>query len=247
MPAGDKQLSAEERADIRRGRLRAAIVLGVLLVPLILFALMRFSKQHYKTLPIFGERKLVGESTDTLYHNLPAFELLNQDGKPWLPDSLRGRMHVADFFFTRCPGICKELSRNMAEVQKEVKYAYDKARDIRLVSYSIDPRRDSTAALRDYAARYRAQPGLWSFVTGDRKRIFNLLEKGYLVPVADDVKGGEDGFFHSNFFILVDPELRIRGIYNMDKDNEAAERKRLLDEIKVLRVEYIEKGIFKTR
>jgi protein SCO1/2 len=242
MPAGTEQHSAEERADIRRGRLRAAVVLGVLLVPVVLFALMRFSKQHYKTLPILGERKLAG--TDTLYHALPAFNLVNQDGKPWAADSLRGRMHVADFFFTRCPGVCKELSKGMAEVQKEVQYGYDKARDIRLVSYSIDPRRDSTAALRDYAARYNAKPGLWTFVTGERKQIFELLEKGYLVPVADEVKGGEDGFFHSNFFVLVDPDLRIRGVYDALQQSE---RKRLLDEIKVLRIEYIEKGAFKTR
>ena len=239
---------AAKQAEARLGRRKTIIALVILLVPLLLFLLLRFTKQNYKTLPIMGARE-ARAAGDTVYHSLPVFALINQDDKPFTQDSLRGRMHVADFFFTTCPSICKKLTSAMAEVQREVTYAYQQAGDVRLVSYSIDPKRDSTSALRAYAKRYGQVPGLWTFVTGDRQAIFSLLEKGYLVPVADDVKGGEDGFFHSNLLLLVDPDLRLRGIYNAVHDGEVdkAEMKRLAEEIKVLRHEYREKGVFKKK
>ncbi len=232
--------------DAKLGRRKTILALAILLVPVLVFLLLQLTKANFKTLPIIGAKEARAEG-DTLYHSLPVFALVNQDGKAFTQDSLRGRMHVADFFFTTCPGICKKLTSAMAEVQKEVTYAYQQTGDVRLVSYSIDPKRDSTAALRAYAKQYGQVPGLWTFVTGERQAIFSLLEKGYLVPVADDVKGGEDGFFHSNLLLLVDPDLRLRGIYNAVHDSEVdkAEIKRLTEEIKVLRHEYREKGVFK--
>lgn len=222
--------------------LRVGAVLVVLFLPVAIILLMRFgSTQHFKVLPIYGEREARAPG-DTVYHTLaavafPVDSLQTQFGAPWATDSLRGRIHVADFFFTYCPGICKKLSASMQAVQKDVQFAWDKTGDVRLVSYSIDPRRDSLPRLREYAKRYEAKPGLWTFVRGPLPNITPIAMRAYLLPLQ--LEGGmEDGITHSEMLVLVDPDLRVRGFYN---GLEERERKRLTDEIKVLRHEYRQK------
>lgn len=213
--------------------LRVGSVVFIVLLPVLLWVLLSQTRQHFRRLPIYGEREALAAG-DTLYHRLPAFSgFENQDGRPFTPDSLRGRMHVADFIFTRCPGICRNLSKSMQDLQKEVDFAWRQTGDIRLVSYSIDPARDSLSVLRAYAQRHGATPGLWSFVRAAQDSVFRLAMRGYLVPVQGE-GGVEDGFTHSEMLILVDPELRIRGFYD---GTNAVEIKRLKDEIKVLRHE----------
>lgn len=214
--------------------LRVASVVLVLVAPVLLWVVLTQARHHFRQLPIYGEREARAPG-DTLFHRLPAFGATfeNQDGRPFSADSLRGRMHVAAFIFTRCPGICRSLSKSMQDLQAEVDYAWRQTGDIRLVSYSIDPARDSLPTLRAYAQRHSATPGLWSFVRAPQDSVFRLAIGGYLVPVQGQ-GGVEDGFTHSEMLILVDPQLRIRGFYD---GTRAAELKRLKDEIKVLRHE----------
>ncbi len=216
--------------------LRVGSVVAIIALPLLILAVLSFSRQHYVNLPIYGERLDVSPTGDTLYHRLPAlagFE--NERGQVFTTDSLQGRMHVANFIFTRCPGICRQLSSAMSTLNSDANIinAWSKTGDIRLVSYTIDPARDSLPVLRAYAQRYAATPGLWSFVRAPQDSVFRLAIRGYLVPVQGE-GGVEDGFTHSEMLILVDPELRIRGFYD---GTNAAEVKRLKDEIKVLRHE----------
>jgi protein SCO1/2 len=146
---------------------------------------------------------------------------------------------VADFFFTECPGICPRLTQGFVQLQKDLK----DFPNVVLVSYSIDARRDSVAALRKYAQKYQVDAKRWHLLTGDEQALFNHSKLGYKLPAYRDVNSPEDGIVHSNFYVLVDPDLRIRGFYDCIHPNEnlaKQEYKRLLDEIKVLQHEYRE-------
>jgi len=211
----------------------AAGVIVVLLLPLGVWGLLSLGKNRYKRLPIYGPHE-VRAPGDTAWHRLPDFVLLNQDSVVFTADSLRGYIHVADYFFTRCPGICPRLSSAMRMIQD---YLGEKAQRVRLVSYTVDPVHDSPAALREYAQRYGADLRRWTFVTGADTTLYRLAVKGYLIPVdkSPDSTRGELGYVHSDMLVLVDPELRIRGFYS---GLDSLQVKRLLDDINLLLLEY---------
>jgi protein SCO1/2 len=211
----------------------AAGVIVVLLLPFVVWGLLSLGKNRYKRLPIYGPHE-VRAPGDTAWHRLPDFVLLNQDSVVFTADSLRGYIHVADYFFTRCPGICPRLSSAMRMIQD---YLGEKAKKVRLVSYTVDPSHDTPAALREYAQRYGADLQRWTFVTGAETTLYRLAVKGYLIPVAKspDSTQGELGYVHSDMLVLVDPELRIRGFYS---GLDSLQVKRLLDDINLLLLEY---------
>jgi protein SCO1 len=211
----------------------AAGVIGVLLLPFVVWGLLSLGKNRYKRLPIYGPHE-VRAPGDTAWHRLPDFVLLNQDSVVFTADSLRGYIHVADYFFTRCPGICPRLSSAMRMIQD---YLGEKAQRVRLVSYTVDPVHDSPATLREYAQRYGADLRRWTFVTGADTTLYRLAVKGYLIPVdkSSDSTQGELGYVHSDMLVLVDPELRIRGFYS---GLDSLQVKRLLDDINLLLLEY---------
>jgi protein SCO1/2 len=211
----------------------AAGVIVVLLLPFVVWGLLSLGKNRYKRLPIYGPHE-VRAPGDTAWHRLPDFVLLNQDSVVFTADSLRGYIHVADYFFTRCPGICPRLSSAMRMIQD---YLGEKAQRVRLVSYTVDPVHDSPAALREYAQRYGADLRRWTFVTGADTTLYRLAVKGYLIPVdkSPDSTQGELGYVHSDMLVLVDPELRIRGFYS---GLDSLQVKRLLDDINLLLLEY---------
>ncbi len=211
----------------------AAGVIVVLLLPFVVWGLLSLGKNRYKRLPIYGPHE-VRAPGDTVWHRLPDFVLLNQDSVVFTADSLRGYIHVADYFFTRCPGICPRLSSAMRMIQD---YLGEKAKKVRLVSYTVDPGHDTPAALREYAQRYGADLRRWTFVTGADTTLYRLAVKGYLIPVdkSPDSTQGELGYVHSDMLVLVDPELRIRGFYS---GLDSLQIKRLLDDINLLLLEY---------
>lgn len=212
-----------------------AAVVMVFLVPVAFIALSPFAKHNIKALPIYGPRLGTDANGDTVYATLPEFSLIDANGKPFTRADLEGRIHVADFFFTTCPGICPRLSSAMMELQDEIA-DYE---GVFLVSYTIDPRHDRPDTLQAYAERYQANPQKWRFVTSHDSTtapIYNLAKTGYLQLVSDE--GGaasENGYLHSNRLVLVDPDLRVRGVYRAFSDATGpTELKRLKDEIKVL-------------
>jgi protein SCO1/2 len=147
---------------------------------------------------------------------LPPFELVDSSGNKVSRTDLDGQVWVADFIFTNCAGICPILSARMAELQKAL---IDGAVDARLVSISVDPARDSPDALRAYGERFKADPERWWFLTGERAALYDLIGKGFLLSVAGrtqeeaDADGGEL-ITHSDRFVLVDRQGRIRGYYH---------------------------------
>ena len=207
------------------------VVIITLLVPALLAVFMYYcTRHHYSKLPVLGE-KILDSKGDTIFHTIGNFSGQNQHSEVFGTDSLKGKIHIADFIFTTCPGICKQMSKSMLRLQTNV-LVYG---DVKLISYSIDPKTDTPPVLLKYAENLKAQRSVWNFLTGNQDSIFHLAVKGYLVPVVFEEGKGDLGFTHSEFLVLVDKDLRVRGFYN---GLENKELDKLLDEIKVLRYEY---------
>ena len=143
---------------------------------------------------------------------LPAFELMERRQVPLRLDDLRGKVWVADFMYTSCVEMCPLQSAEMARLQT----AFADYADLRLVSISVDPERDTPAVLSAYAEKFQADPERWLFATGEPDAVARLAQEGFRLSAASYVSG-EDGadytFIHSNRFVLVDRQGRIRGYY----------------------------------
>ncbi len=152
---------------------------------------------------------------------LPEFSLtgVTTEGASLLSSRhLAGGPWVADFVFTSCAGPCPALSSNMAMLQRRLPAS------VRLVSFSVDPDRDTPEVLRRYAGRYGADPRRWCFATGDKADVSRLLREGFKLPWAED-RAAPSGYrvTHSAKFALVDAELTLRGYYD-GEDPEALRR-----------------------
>ena len=143
---------------------------------------------------------------------LPAFDLTERRQTPLRLADLRGKVWVADFMYTSCVEFCPLQSAEMARLQA----AFADHPDLRLVSISVDPERDTPAVLSAYADTFQADPERWLFATGEPKAVARLAQEGFRLSAASYV-AGDDGadytFIHSNRFVLVDRQGRIRGYY----------------------------------
>lgn len=149
---------------------------------------------------------------------VPPFALTERSGRPLRAEDLVGRVWIADFVFTRCPDVCPALTRRMARLQS---LSSDGSDAVRLVSFSVDPSHDTPDVLRVYAAHAGARDD-WLFVTGPRDAMATLLRDGFRVAFADDGPPAAP-ITHSDRFVLVDRDLRIRGYYH-GGDAEDVER-----------------------
>ncbi|WP_345268128.1 SCO family protein [Nibrella viscosa] len=174
---------------------------------------------------------LKGENViDTVFHTVPGFRLTDQNDKAVDQSVTKGKIHVADFFFTRCGTICPKLSSQLTRVQD----IFRDNPDLVFLSFSVDPEHDSPEKLQAYARKYEAIPGKWYFLTGDKAQIYNMAQRGYFLPVVDHgVSYGkpDETFIHSEKLVLVDKEGYIRGFYD-GTDPEDVDR--LILEIRVL-------------
>lgn len=164
------------------------------------------------------------------YHKIAPFSLINQNGEIVTEKDYQNKIYVADFFFTTCPSICPKMTENMGLVQKAIK---DDSQ-IQLVSFSVTPKIDSVAQLKRYAIEKGVLDSKWNLLTGDKKMIYNLARKSFLAA-KNHGDGGPQDMIHTENFVLVDPDKRIRGFY--DGTNTLAMETLLLD-IKTLKKEY---------
>jgi protein SCO1 len=139
---------------------------------------------------------------------VPPFTLTNQDGRTFGSADLAGKIWIADFIYSTCPGPCPMISSRMSEMQKPLEKT-----DVHFVSFTVDPETDTPARLRQYADRLHARPGRWDFLTGPKATIYELSIRGFKLAASAD--GGERGQpIHSTRMILVDREGQIRGYYD---------------------------------
>jgi protein SCO1/2 len=164
---------------------------------------------------------------------VPAFALEESRGRAVTLTDLAGRIWVADFIFTSCPGTCAILSNEMARLQRAL--AERGMKDVRSVSFSVDPANDSLEVLLQYAGRYGADAERWLFVTGERKALHSLIQDGFKLAVDERTEEeNTDGgglITHSDRFVLVDRDGRVRGYYH-GTDSAAVDR--LLADIEAL-------------
>ncbi len=189
--------------------------------------------QPKKRLPIYQPNMVNTVLVDSTlqhvkkYHRIADFSLLNQNGDTITQDNYRDKIYVADFFFTTCPTICPIMTANLVEVQAAL--ANDP--EVLLLSHSVTPEIDSVAQLKKYAIEKGVNDAKWNLVTGDKKQIYELARKSYLA-VQEDGDGGPFDMIHTENFILVDKQRRIRGFYDGTKEEEMD---RLLSDIEILK------------
>jgi protein SCO1/2 len=139
---------------------------------------------------------------------------------------MEGKIYIADFFFTTCPTICPKMKTQLLRIYER----YATNNQIRILSHSIDPDFDKPYILRQYASRLDVKAPRWNMLTGDKKAIYALGEKSYMVTTQED-KNEVGGFVHSGAFILVDKQRHIRGIYDGTKEEEV---NHLIEDLEIL-------------
>jgi protein SCO1/2 len=164
------------------------------------------------------------------YHTIDDFSLTNQNGKTITQADYAGKIYIADFFFTTCPTICPIMTKNMAAIQAKI---IDDP-EVLLLSHSVTPQRDSVAQLKKYALEKGVIDAKWNLVTGPKKDIYELARKSYLA-VKTDGDGGPFDMIHTENFILVDKEKRIRGYYDGTKEEDID---KLLEDLEILKKSY---------
>ncbi len=189
---------------------KGAILFAILLLPTIFFFVLHSGVNNFNKLPYYGPKKAVeGSSGDTIYHTIPDFEFTNHLGQTIRKSDYDGKIYVADFFFATCPTICPQMAVHMLELQK---HFYDRS-DFKLLSHTINPEHDTVEVLKAYSERVHSIDSIWTFVTGNKKDIYNVASKGYFANAMKDLDA-DGGFLHSTNFFLIDRKGRIRGIFD---------------------------------
>ena len=212
---------------------------GIVLLSLSVIILYLFynALQPKKVLPVYQPADFNSELVDSTlvhvkkYHTIADFSLTNQNGKIITQDFYKDKIYVADFFFTTCPTICPVMTKNMAYLQGQI--VNDE--DVLLLSHSVTPDIDSVPRLKKYALEKGVLDKKWNLVTGDKKQIYELARKSYLA-VKTDGDGGPFDMIHTENFILIDKERRIRGTYDGTKREEMD---KLMQDLEVLKMSYL--------
>ncbi len=198
-------------------------VFWIVVIAVFLFAISGCKDEKpLRILPVYGP---VDEQTKA-NHIVADFSLINQDNKPFTSQMLDGKIYVADFFFTTCRSICPKMSTNMQGVYEK----YKDNKNVAFVSYTVNPANDTAEVLKEYAARHGVTTNNWIFLTGDKKQIYELARKSYLVD-ASEGSGDDEDFVHTQNFALVDKKKRIRGYYDGTNPQEI---QKLIAEINIL-------------
>jgi protein SCO1/2 len=192
-----------------------------------------------RVLPIYGNRSAETKTvngqqvTDTVYQTVPAFKFVNQYGDSVGSKNLQNDIYVADFFFTSCPSICPVMQRNMLNVYN----AFKDTADVKIISFTIDPKHDTTAVLKKYADKLGVSGNSWWFLNGDKDKVYDLATKSYLVGVTQDSTAA-GGYVHQGYFVLIDKQQRIRGSYDGTDPKQVDQ---LIADIKTLKAEPVSK------
>ncbi len=158
-------------------------------------------------------------SYDTLWHRLPNFTFTNQLGQQISLQDLEGKILVINTFFTRCPNICPGLTRNLRKLQASFEIPNPKKKTwgdtsiVYFLSFSVDPQRDTIAALKHWSDRFNVNSDNWSLLTGNKTDIYNFLLTELKLSALDG-EGIDSNFIHTEKVTLVDRDRTIRGYYN---------------------------------
>ncbi len=228
---------ADEKVFMKTFFERYKFFLGILAaVSLFILTLFYHALKPEERLPIYQPAMVNYELVESglqhvkKYHKIAPFRLINQNGVTITEKDYKDKIYIADFFFTTCPSICPKMTANMLLIQEAVK----RDDQVRLLSFSVTPKIDTVAQLKRYATKKGVIDSKWNLLTGEKKQIYELARKSYLA-VKSNGDGGFYDMIHTENFILVDPDKRIRGFYD---GTDAVAMQTLLSDIKTLQVEY---------
>ena len=181
------------------GRRILLVLLGIVLVAVAILIVTMVTRRPDPKLDVLGE--------------VPAFQLTDERGQPFTEQALRGHVTIVSFIFTRCPNLCPLTSSRMKNLQEKT---FDVGDKVKLVSFSLDPAYDTPPVLAAYARRYGADPTRWRFVTGPEATIHALVEGPFMESMqhGPDYAGGTPNILHNGYFLLIDPQLNIRGEFD---------------------------------
>ena len=208
------------------------LVLSVIIISVIYSIL-----KPVEVLPVYQPSSVNAEMVDPSiqhqkkYHTIGDFSLTNQNGETITQDNYNDKIYVADFFFTICPDICKD----MAVQKRRLQDAMLAENNFVILSHSVTPIMDSVPVMKAYGELQGAIEGRWHLLTGDKKHIYDLARKSYFSIFDGGGKGDETDFIHTENFILVDPDKRIRGYYDGTSTEDVD---RLMADFYILKLEY---------
>jgi protein SCO1 len=183
---------------------------GALLVLALMLALLNTEGARGRSLQVLGQ--------------VADFTLTNQNGRPISLADLRGHVWVADIIFTRCPGPCIKMTRQMKELQQ----ALPASSQTLLVTLTTDPDFDTPPVLKAYAERFGADSNRWTFLTGTKKQIGTLaidsLKLTAIEKKPEERQSPDDLFVHSTIFVLLDKQGRLRGVFETTGEGVAPEQ-----------------------
>lgn len=197
---------------------------------------MTHDQQSVKTLPIIQPKDVKKEMVDPellqigMGHRIGDFTLLNQYGESITLEKVKGKVFVAEYFFTTCGTICPKMTEQMTRVQERFR-GND---EVKILSFTVNPDYDTVQVLLEYAQKYGVEKDQWHFLTGSKEELYRLARKSFFVlKPAEAINLGDAGsdFIHTNNFVLVDQQLRIRGYYDGTSISEVNE---LMEDIELL-------------
>jgi protein SCO1/2 len=180
-------------------------------------------KPNRSALPVIGSNE---------GHKVGKFSFTSQEGKTITEKDVQGKIRVVEYFFTTCKGICPKMNENMGKVYDQ--YRLDD--QVLIMSHTVDPKNDSSAAMMAYSKKFNADPQHWLFLTGDKQELYNMARYSYLISAQDDTTGVsiDKDFIHDNHFVLVDKENNVRGFYD---GLDMKEVNQLIEDIRILKEE----------
>jgi protein SCO1/2 len=206
-------------------RLLFIVVFFLMLGPIAYYFLS--DKGQPKPLPVINPIDVQQEMVDPEMlrigkgHRVGAFRFENQDGV-WITDAdMKGKISVVEYFFTTCKSICPIMNLQMKRIQKK----FTNQTDVRIFSFTVDPDTDTVAQMKRYASAHQAKAGQWHFLTGKKADLYGLARRSFFVlkpAEAQNLGDAGSDFIHTNNFVLIDKQLRIRGYYDGTNPEEVS-------------------------
>lgn len=207
-------------------------LLTSLVIPVLLIAGYIIYKDNFQKLPVLGPVKTVKGKSEII--TTPEWTFTDQNNEQFSSSQVKDDIQVLNFFFTSCPSICPTMNKNVQKVQQ----VFIDNENLQFVSITVDPDRDTPEKLKDYEEVYSLNHKQWHFLTGDKNKIYLMARKGYNL-MASDADGDAADFIHSQQVLLIDPNQKIRGIYDGTEEKDMGD---LVKDINKLQKELKRKG-----
>ncbi len=216
--------------------MRLVVILSIVVIGITVAYLMSKDQLNERKLPVIQPKDLKAEMVNPellkvgIGHRIGSFSFANQIGDTVTLDDVKDKVFVVEYFFTTCGSICPVMTAQMTRVQSKFKGQ----EDLKILSFTVDPETDSVEVMRRYARKHKAVDGQWHFLTGDKDELYSLARNSFFVlKPAEAANLGDAGsdFIHTNNFVLVDQQQRIRGYYD---GTSITEVNQLMDDVEIL-------------